>query len=259
MKNKIQLAGILKTFILVFVIFLIGVLCNACQTSVSLHKVSLPSFEKPLVTEQGITDFAYPTKPPSIVEGEKLFKQNCANCHGFGSTGKNNFTLQYVNSVTPSQLFKVITTDIKHSSFKDKLTIKERWDAVMYLRYKLFGLPVAFEDMKTKFGSNCAVCHGTRGHGDGSLHYHLNPPPANFTEFSRLYERTDEKLFDDISNGKPWTAMPPWKNRVDKNKNFVFDDKFIWELVKYVRHFGYSTSADPLLELLEKEVREEEK
>ena len=246
MKNKIQLTGILKTFVFVLTIVIIGVILNACQNSVPLNKVSLPSPEKPLVTEESAVDFEYPTKTPSVIEGKTIFKQNCASCHGFGGSGKNDFTLKYINSVTPSQLFKVITNDIKHPSFKDKLPIKERWDAVMYLRYEIFGMPADFEDIKIKFGSNCAVCHGTRGHGDGSLHYHLNPHPANFTEFSRLYEKTDEKLFDEISNGIPWTAMPPWKNRVDKDKNFVFDDKFRWDLVKYVRNFGYTTIADPL-------------
>ena len=116
----------------------------------------------------------------------------------------------------------------------------------MYLRYVLFGMPKEYDDIKTKFGSNCAVCHGTRGFGDGPIHYFLNPPPANFNQFDRLYEKTDEKLFEEISNGIPWTAMPPWANRVDKDKHFTFDDKFRWELVKFVRSFGYSTEEDVL-------------
>lgn len=245
-QNRTQTKGILQTTTLVLVTFLIGVLLNACQSSMQLKNVELPSAEKPLVSDQSVLDFKYPTKPPSVAEGKKLFSNNCASCHGFGGTGKSSLTQKYVNSVTPSHLFKVITNDIKHPSFKDKLTIKERWDTVMYLRYEVFGLPENLDDIKTKFGSNCAVCHGTRGHGDGSLHYFLNPLPANFTEFSRLYEKTDEKLFDEISEGIPWTAMPPWKNRVDKDKHFTFDDKFRWELVKYIRQFGYEMEKDPL-------------
>ena len=89
--------------------------------------------KKPLITEKGTKeDFAYPTKDPSVVEGKKLFSQNCASCHSFG-TGKNPFTLKYVNSVAPSHLFKTITNSDKHESFKDKLTIQERWNVVMYL------------------------------------------------------------------------------------------------------------------------------
>lgn len=248
MKSKKHINEIVQTITLVLSIMLLGLLITACQSNFQLKKVGLPSEEKPLITEKATKeDFAYPTKDPSVVEGKKIFVQNCASCHGFGQeTKKHNFTLKYVNSTTPSHLFKVITNDDKHVSFKEKLTRAERWDTVMYLRYVLFGYPESYDDMKTKFGSNCAVCHGTRGFADGPIHYFLNPPPANFNQFSRLYEKTDEKLFEEISDGIPWTAMPPWANRVDKDKHFVFDEKFRWELVKYVRHFGYSIEEDVL-------------
>ena len=236
-----------KKKIKIFLMLMIMInLLFGCQSNINLKNVSLPQ-----------DDFAYPTKDPSVLEGKKFFAQNCAQCHSFGTeAGKKSFTLKYINSVTPSELFKIITSDKKHPSFKDKLTIKDRWDIVMYLRYALFGYPENFEDTKIKFGANCAVCHGTRGFGDGDIHYFLNPPPANFNQFDKFYERTDEHLFDRISNGKPWTAMPPWANRVDKEKHFVFDEKFRWELVRYVRHFGYVTEKDILEELKTKELKE---
>lgn len=247
-KNKIRKSEMLKPVVLVFSVLSIGFVLTACQSPVNIkNNVGLPNENKPLITKKSAQeDFDYPTKEPSVVEGKKLFKQNCAECHGFGDSKAHNFTLNYVNSVTPSHLFKAITSDKKHPSFKDKLSIKERWDTVMYLRFEVFGLPKNLDDVKTKFGGNCAVCHGTRGHADGNIHYHLNPPPANFTQYSRLYERTDKKLFEEISNGIPWTAMPPWANRYDKDKDFKFDDEFRWELVKYVRQFGYTTEADIL-------------
>lgn len=237
----------MRIFNLIISILFISFFITACQTPLAVKNVSLPT-KKPLISEKALKeDFEYPTKDPSVAEGKKLFNQNCASCHSFGqASGKHNFTLKYVNSVTPSHLFKTITNSEKHPSFKDKLSIKERWDVVMYLRYELFGIPKDFEDIKTKFGSNCAVCHGTRGFADGPIHYFLNPPPANFNQFDRLYEKTDEKLFEEISNGIPWTAMPPWANRVDRDKHFVFDEKFRWELVKFVRQFGYSTEEDVL-------------
>ncbi len=247
-KNKKQVTGIIRTVTLVLSIVLIGFLLTACQSSVNLNKVDLPSESKPLINKQSSADdFAYPTKDPSVADGKVLFAQNCSTCHSFKSeAGKHEFTLKYVNSVLPSHLFKVITSNEKHPSFKANLSRQERWDIVMYLRYELFGLPENFDDIKTKFGGNCAVCHGTRGFADGNIHYYLNPLPANFNQFDRLYEKTDEKLFDEISNGIPWTAMPPWANREDKDKHFVFDEKFRWELVKYVRQFGYNTEKDLL-------------
>ncbi len=257
MTGKKQITGILKTIAFVMSIFLAGLVLTACQSNLNINKVSLPSDKKPLISEKGTQeDFAYPTKDPSVVEGKKLFSQNCASCHSFGQGGKGTFTLKYINSVTPSHLFRTITNNEKHPSFKDKLTRQERWNVIMYLRSELFGLPENYEDIKTKFGSNCAVCHGTRGFADGPIHYYLNPLPANFNQFDRLYEKTDEKIFEEISNGIPWTAMPPWANRVDKDKHFEFDEKFRWELVKFVRSFGYSTEKDVLLELLKTDEKE---
>ncbi len=248
MKNKKQIAGILKTVTLVMCIILVGILISACQSSLELKKANLPNDQTPLISEKGTKeDFAYPTKDPSVEDGKLLFEQNCSVCHSFGSGGgKHEFTLKYVNSVPPSQLFKAITNSEKHPSFKDKLTRQERWDVVMYLRFVLFGMPKDFEDIKVKFGSNCAVCHGTRGFADGPIHYFLNPPPANFNQFDRLYEKTDEKVFEEIPNGIPWTARPPWAGRVDKDKHFEFDDKFRWELVRFIRQFGYTPEKDIL-------------
>ena len=226
--KKEEIVKVIRTLVFVSFVVLVGFLITACQSNISINKVALPSEQKPLIGEKAAKDdFAYPTKDPSVVEGKKLFGKHCASCHEFGQgQGKNNFTLKYVNSVTPSHLFKVITSNEKHPSFKSILSVKERWDVVMYLRHQLFGLPEKFDDIKVKFGSNCAVCHGTRGFGDGDIHYFLNPLPANFNQFDRLYEKTDEKLFDEISNGIAWTAMPPWANRFDKDKHFEFDEKF---------------------------------
>ena len=248
MNNKHNKVEVLKTITLVMCIILVGLLISACQSSLEFKKIGLPSSDKPLISKKAQEeDFGYPTKDPSVEDGKKLFAQNCASCHGLGSElGKHNITLKYINSVPPSQLFKTISSDKTHPSFKDKLTQMERWDVVMYVRFAIFGLPKDFEDIKIKFGSNCAVCHGTRGFADGNIHYFLNPLPANFNQFDRLYEKTDEKLFEEVSNGIPWTAMPPWAGRVDKDKHFEFDEKFRWELVKYVRQFGYTTEADPL-------------
>ncbi len=250
MDKKIKSTEIIKTITLVFCIVVVGLLISACQSNVKLNKVSLPSENNPLIDKKSAEeDFAYPTKDPSVIEGKKLFASNCASCHSFSKeANKHEFTLKYINSVTPSHLFKSITSNPKHPSFKEKLPIKERWDVVMYLRYQLFGLPKEYDDIKTKFGANCAVCHGTRGFADGNIHYYLTPKPANFNQFDRLYEKTDEKIFDEISNGIPWTAMPPWAGRIDKDKHYEFDEKFRWELVKFVRHFGYSSEADILRE-----------
>jgi hypothetical protein len=64
--------------------------------------------------------------------------------------------------------------------------------------------------------------------------------------FRRLYTRSDEKLFNEITYGIPWTAMPAWKNRHDFDKQTNFDEELIWKLVRYVRQFSFSQEVDRL-------------
>jgi hypothetical protein len=102
--------------------------------------------------------------------------------------------------------------------------------------------------------ANCAVCHGKKGYGNGTLHtghahgdveagkVHgglFQPPPANFNEYKRLYNRTDAQLAKYIYQGIYPSAMPPWYGLYDKDKDIVFDKELIWKLVRHVRSFGY--------------------
>jgi mono/diheme cytochrome c family protein len=138
----------------------------------------------------------------------------------------------------------------KVHKFAGKLDTSARWDSIQFLNANVLGYyevgSAELAQMDSIFGGNCAVCHGTRGQGDGNLHKKLYPPPANFTMSKRLYTRTDEKLFNEITHGIPWTAMPAWKNRYDFDKKVYFDDQMIWKLVRYVRQFGFTQELDRL-------------
>lgn len=195
--------------------------------------------------------FRYPSHPPSLVSGEKVFKQNCASCHSLDAGQKAAF-----RKVTPEKHFEFVCGgkgDGKHAfagKGDGKLGIDEMWDSLMYFRANVLGYykdnSQEAADMNATFGGNCAVCHGTRGHGDGNLHKSLYPPPANFTMTERLYTRTDEKLFNEIKYGIPWTAMPAWYQRYDFDKKIKFNEEMIWKLVRYVRQFSHAQSKDRL-------------
>ena len=195
--------------------------------------------------------FRYPSHQPSLVTGEKVFKQNCQSCHVPSSSYKAAFRKE-----TPEKQFEFVCggngTGVHSFAGKGngKLGIDEMWDSLLYFRANVLGYYKAnsqeLADMNATFGGNCAVCHGTRGQGDGNLHKSLYPPPANFTMFQRLYTRTDEKLFNEIRYGIPWTAMPAWKDRYDFDKKIKFNDEMIWKLVRYVRQFGHAQEKDRL-------------
>ena len=68
---------------------------------------------------------------------------------------------------------------------------------------------------KKLYQSECAVCHGIEGKGDGPAAYLLYPKPRDFTRGifklrSTLALPTDDDLFRTITQGMPGSAMPSW-------------------------------------------------
>ncbi len=192
-------------------------------------------------------DLEYPAYDPSIIKGKEVYKNNCAGCHANAAGSPDRIlTKEFLRSKSPQDQYLTIVrgNDKGMPSFRHSLTREQRWDALMYIRAEVLGyFPLNSEELSNMdkiFGANCAVCHGTRGDGDGPLHKSIEPKPADFNMFSRLYTRSDEKIFDEITNGIPWTAMPAWKDRYDYDLHYAFDDELRWKLVNYVRQFGFS-------------------
>jgi mono/diheme cytochrome c family protein len=80
---------------------------------------------------------------------------------------------------------------------------------------------------------NCSMCHGADGWGLGRSGLKLQPPPANFREPRRLYNRTEAHLREVLHHGIYGSAMPPWGDKLNDNE--------INTVVAYLRHFSYST------------------
>jgi mono/diheme cytochrome c family protein len=229
---------------------LIACLCFTFLAVKAAKKNDIEKLQSSLLNKKTTAaDLDFPSHDPSITKGEGIYLQNCAQCHGTKPTYPDK---KYMRTRSPKEQYLTVTMGNKKGmpAFKDKLSREERWDALMYMRAEILGYYPENSDelakMNSIFGGNCAVCHGTRGHGDGPLHKSLYPPPANFNQFSRLYTRTDEKLHHELTYGIPWTAMPAWKGRVDFDQHYEFNDEMIWKLVRYVRQFGYTQSIDRL-------------
>lgn len=60
----------------------------------------------------------------------------------------------------------------------------------------------------------CQVCHGERGDGKTFVANALNPPPRNFTSETSRKELSRARMIRSITNGRPGTAMMPWKSRL---------------------------------------------
>ena len=75
------------------------------------------------------------------------------------------------------------------------------------------------------FRTNCEMCHGPQGHGDGPAGQALDPRPRNLAELQT--KASDDFLFWRIREGKPGTSMVAWKG--------ILTDEQIWQAVSFIR------------------------
>ena len=131
------------------------------------------------------------------------------------------------------------------------ITRDQLWDVTFWLYRNLEpniakAIPVRFDPAsktdpsKQKNGSqlflsNCAMCHGSDGWGRGKSGQALQPPPANFHEPRRLYNRSDQRLYLVLRQGVFGSAMPPWQDKLS--------DAEIKTIIAYVRSFSYGTEV----------------
>jgi mono/diheme cytochrome c family protein len=75
------------------------------------------------------------------------------------------------------------------------------------------------------FRTNCEMCHGPQGHGDGPAGASLEPKPGNLAEVQT--RAGDDYLFWRIHDGKPGTSMVAWRG--------ILTDEQIWQAVAFIR------------------------
>jgi mono/diheme cytochrome c family protein len=206
------------------------------------------------VTAGGV-EVVYPDAPPSVPDGKTVWqKLNCAVCHGMEGKGKSDkcpidlADKYHMVKQKPVEQYKFLVfgkPGLNHPTVDKLISRRDAWNLVFYMRSLARPALTAKEvdDITPVFGSNCAVCHGTKGYGDGPVGRNFEPMPANFQNFSRFYDRTDYELWDHIANGIKWEGMPNFLGKEDKAKNVKFDQAYIWKLVDYVRHFHESTQS----------------
>ena len=73
----------------------------------------------------------------------------------------------------------------------------------------------------------CSVCHGDKGDGRSRAQGSLNPPPRDFTAPPAATELTRARIIHSIKEGRPGTAMVPWKGQLS--------DKQVEALADYIR------------------------
>ena len=142
-------------------------------------------------------------------------------------------------SYTLSLLLPAITiTGCQHigindqdSLFVDRYTQYMRGNIPKQYADLINPLPASTEnisDGKNLYQTQCQVCHGASGGGDGPAGKQLVPHPANLAFTRRLPIATDAFFFWTLSEGGQLfgTAMPAFGERLS--------DKEIWQVTHYI-------------------------
>ncbi len=85
--------------------------------------------------------------------------------------------------------------------------------------------PETIDAGRALFQANCAICHGSRGLGDGPAAFTLNPRPVNLQ--LHVPQHAPGEINYWISNGVPGTGMPAWKDTLTDTQR--------WEIVRYLQ------------------------
>jgi len=74
------------------------------------------------------------------------------------------------------------------------------------------------------YQKNCSVCHGDKGDGNTWVSHDLDPKPKNFTDPLVITALTRKRMFNSITNGRPGTAMQPFKTQLSESEiNLIID------------------------------------
>jgi mono/diheme cytochrome c family protein len=182
-------------------------------------------------TEPSFAILSYPVRPPSSSEGERIFAELCADCHGADGTGEvpgsRNFQdLDYMRGETPAAFYADLTEGRGDMpAYNDTLSSDERWDVVFYV-WRHSTTSLVLNDGKQLYDSNCAICHGVDGSGEllGS---------ADFTDPRDMGELAPRDLYLTVTQGRG--SMPAWQSVLSQDQR--------WATIDYLRSFSY----DPLI------------
>lgn len=164
-----------------------------------------------------------PHGPLNVAEGQRLYRQNCASCHGpLGmGDGPNAATINpkppalgdaaTMASATPAIMFRKISVGVSGTAmvgWAQSLTGEQRWNIVAYLNaLRARGVDVALgEGLYTQ---SCVECHGVNGTADGSVARTLSKLPTELGSWAWQVQRSDSQLALVVRAGLPGTPMPP--------------------------------------------------
>ncbi len=174
--------------------------------------------------------------PAALAIGQKLFLNNCAQCHSSDARGGKGFP----NLTDPNWIWGGEPETIKETIANGRKAVMPPWGAVLgdggvkdMAQYVLSLNGRTFDSLraargKEKFTTTCAACHGAEGKGNPAI------GAENLTTVVLLHGADEAALIETISKGRIDT-MPAQKELLGEAKVHI--------LAAYVWSLGNATGA----------------
>lgn len=180
-----------------------------------------------------------PTVPPDVRNGQALFQENCAPCHGAAGLGDGPTAadlpqgataladLAIARAASPATWFEVVKEgrmSLFMPPWKNRLSDEQIWDVVAY-SLALHRDEAELQTGETVWGEQCAACHGLDGSGDGPQAAGLAMP--NLADPNAAADRSLADWYQITSAGQG--QMPAFAATLTEEE--------IWAAVEYARTF----------------------
>ncbi len=190
------------------------------------NALSGPMFEKYAKTD--LKQLAQ--DPPAMALGQKLFLNNCAQCHSSDAGGGRG----YPNLTDTDWIYGGAPETIEQTIANGRTAMMPPWGAVLgdegvkdMAHYVMSLNGLTFDSLraargKEKFATTCVACHGPEAKGNPAI------GAENLTKVALLYGADEPSLIETISKGRTST-MPAQKEHLGEAKVHILA-AYVWSL-----------------------------
>jgi len=229
-----------------FVAFVsLSLILSACSLASDLTPP--PGYHPTAIIQPTAAPAVYPLVPPDPADGAAIFTDNCAPCHGATGMGNGDKasglpnppaaigTAAVARPATPVNWYDIITNGRIERFMPPfaSLTDRQRWDVIAYV-YSLSEPASLIQQGKAAYTANCQSCHGPAGKGDGSQAASAGAAVLNWTDTSFLVQRSDQDLFNAMTNGLA-PGMPAYASQLTDDQR--------WAVAAYIRTFMFASNS----------------
>ena len=220
----------------IFLLTISALILSACSFTLAADVTPPPGYRQPTPMEAPVEATSgpmFPLVPPDAKNGEPIFAEKCAPCHGVEGLGDGPQAAQLPNPVIPIGTYE-ISSQVSPADWDEivskgnierfmppftSLTDRQRWDVVAYT-YSLSTSAERIATGEALFQENCASCHGSSGLGDGPSAAGMTLP--NFTNQELMAGKSGAELFQTISAGSG--EMPAFSEDLSEDERWVLTD-----------------------------------